>query len=228
MASQALQSFKHTVNVAWPKGTEARARAHLIKVATAGHEQTMREQESRAGQRPDFDMYVNRPGNSDLQSVVLPGPIVYLYRYAREVMIEAIGHLRRASPVQSGAYRDNHTLYVDGVETQDFPDTIDRSHRIMIANPIPYARRIEVGRTKAGRSFVLKVPNRIYERVVKQGLLPVYGNDVKITFGYVDLPDAHVIKGRLPGFYGSRSGTRRRRQRVGGKVPAPAIFIEMK
>lgn len=224
MPSAALKALRHTVAVDWPQQAQTDGKALLLRTAREGHAQIMREQTARAGVFPEVDAYANRPGNSNLDSVVLPGPIVYRYRYLREVALAAMKALQDASPVQSGAYKKAHTLFVDGVPAR--PNTaIKPGQEVFIANPLPYARRIEIGKTESGRDFVLHVPNRIYERVAKQGLRQ-YRNAATITFGYVTLPQAHIIKGGLGASYAIGEGHRRKRhQRKGTEVQAPAIFI---
>lgn len=236
MANASLQAFRRTVTVDWPAQQQKDAKAHLLRVARDGHAKIMSEQVTRGGIRPDFEAYANRPGNSNLDAVALPGPIVFRYYYLREIIRTALDELRKRSPAVSGAYRAGHTLFVNGIAMEDVPATLRPTDDIMISNPVPYARRIEIGRTKSGRDFVLQVPNRIYERVAKQVLHPRYRNTAKITFTYANLPNAHTIKGGLSSHYGTAAklvGTsfttsrqRKRRQQVGSTVQAPAIVIE--
>ena len=85
------------------------------------------------------------------------------------------------SPVVSGAYRRGHTLYVDGTEVPiggDIRPSADAEEYVFL-NPVPYARKIEVGKTKAGRAFVIQVPNHIYERTAKDARAR-FGNQAKI------------------------------------------------
>jgi hypothetical protein len=103
--------------------------------------------------------------------------------------------------------------------------------RLAIVNPVPYARRIEIGKTQAGRDFTLTEPNRIYERVAKQKLMPKYRNVANIRFGYLELSGAATIKGGLSSSYAvktkaGRTVQRKRRQQTGKAVQAPAIFID--
>ena len=46
-------------------------------------------------------------------------------------------------------------------------ETIPPADEYVFINPVPYARRIEVGKTKSGRPFLIQVPNKIYERTAK-------------------------------------------------------------
>ncbi|MDP2410352.1 MAG: hypothetical protein Q8M26_08705 [Pseudolabrys sp.] len=227
MASPALQSMRQTITVAWPKKMDAEAKAFLLKTAREGHAAIMQRQGN-----PSFEAYANRPGNRNLDSVVLPGPVVYNYSNIRQLVEFALDELRKASPVGSGSYVRSHTLYVNGVEVGSLPPDIKPTDEIMIANPIAYARRLEIGKTTAGRDFVVQVPNRIYERVAKQKVIPRYRNVAKVTFAYINTPDAYATKGGLPGHFASgKSGPRgggtrvKRRQRAGSTVMAPAIII---
>lgn len=227
MASARLQAFRRTVTVEWPKQQEDGARKHLVATARSGHAKIMRESLVRAGGQPDFEAFANRPGNTNLDSVVLPGPIVYRYRYLREAVVFALAALRKASPVVSGAYRNSHRVFIDGIPVDGVPAQINPGSTIMISNLVPYARRLEVGKTQSGRAFVIQVPPHIYERVTAQ-VRARFGNVGKVTMGYANIPNAHVIKGRLPGWYIASNGRpRRRRQSTGQPVPAPAMFFEL-
>jgi hypothetical protein len=225
-------SLRRITTVDWPKSTERNAKAHLIRTARTGHQNIMSDAAAK-GLVPSWEAYANSPGNKDLASVKLPGPIVFNYRYLSDVVQVALDELRKMSPVQSGDYVRSHTLFVNGSPVDAVPKNLKAGDQIYIANPIVYARRIEVGMTKSGRPFVLQVEPRIYERVAKRVLIPRYRNQAKITFGYVSLSGSYTVKGGLSSHYGTgkaagpRGGgtMRKRRQKVGSAVNAPAIFI---
>lgn len=226
MAGRALAALRHIVTVEWPKLANAEAKELLLRTAREGHDRIIREQALRAGVIPEWNAYANFPGNTNLESVKLPGPIVYRYYYFRELLLVAIRELEKASPRgPSGKYKTSHMRYDDGVPTRiDAP--VKPGVPIWIANPVPYSRRLEVGKTDSGRDFLVSVPNRIYERVAKNILIPRYKNVANIRHGYVTLPGAWIIKGRLGPTYLLASGKKRkRRQQIGEKVRAPAIFI---
>lgn len=228
MTRASLAAFKRTITVDWARGMDKAARAHLVSVARAGHARIMQEQTARSGIAPTFEAFANQPGKP-VEAVVLPGPIVYRYGYLREVIVAALNVLRAASPVRSGAYRNSHTLFIDGVAVSEIPSELPRGADIMIANPLPYSRRLEIGKTKSGRAFVIQVPDRIYERTAKKVLQPKYRNVAKIDFSYATLPHAHTIKGGLSPTYGIGGGRVRKRQQhrnVGKAVQSPAIVIK--
>lgn len=234
MSRQSLEALRRVVTVDWPQANEREAKVFLVQRARADNEKTLAEQTARAGVRPDVMAYANTPGNTNIETVRLPGPIVHRYDYRREIVEVGLGALYKASPVQKGDYVQNHHVYVNGVRVESLPQKLAEDAEVMISNPVPYSRRIEIGKTKSGRDFVLQVPNRIYERVAKQVLARRYGNVARITFGYVDLPGAYTTLGRLSSHYGTgrkpgkRGGgvMRKRQQKPGTKVRAPAIFIE--
>lgn len=225
MAATALQALRRAVTIEWPRHAERDAKALLIRTARAGHARIMREQAARAGIIPEWTAYANTPGNTNIESVQLPGPIVYRYRYLREITLALMRALEAASPVYTGAYRKSHTLYIDGVPAS-LATPIRPGQEVMIANPLPYSRRLEIGKTESGRDFLVSMPNRIYERTAKGAVARRYRNAASITFGYATLPNAHMVRGGLKPSYAIGGGQRRkRRQNKGSSVQSPAIFI---
>lgn len=219
MAAASLQGFRQTVTVSWPAHQDANAKRHLVKVARDGHARIMADAKSR-GSDPQWEAYANQPGNTNLESVVLPGPIVFKYRYLGEIIKEALTALQKASPVRSGLYAKSHIVLVNGVAVDNVPKVLKSGDVVTITNPVPYARRLEIGKTEAGRDFVIQVPNRIYERVAKKMLNPKYRKVAKITFAYVALADSYATKG------GGRGSAHKSRRKAGSKVMAPALIIE--
>lgn len=224
MTRQSLELVKRQITVNWPHATEQGAKNFLIGVAQADINRLS------ARQGPPEQVFANRPGNP-IQNVTLPGPIVAIFDSRRRIALEALDFLRDASPVRSGRYRNSHMILLNGTQVADLPASLKATDRIVIVNPVPYARRIEIGKTEAGRDFVLSVPNRIYERVAKNKLMPKYRNVAKIRFGYLELTGAETIKGKLGASYAvktkaGRTVQRKRRQQVGKAVQAPAIFID--
>lgn len=211
--SAALQRIRRVVTIEWPKATERGAKAFLIRTARTGHQKIMADAATK-GLAPTWDAYANSPGNKDLASVKLPGPIVYNYRYLSDLLQVAMDELERNSPRQSGAYIRGHTIFVNGQAVSAVPKTIKAGDQIYIANLVPYARKIEIGKTQAGRAFVIQVPNRIYERVTKL-LKSRYRGQADIRFGYIDV-GSHALR---------RSQGRRSDRARGASVKSPAIFM---
>ena len=224
-----MQLLPRIINVEWPKKLNKDAAAFLVRVARTGHQRIMKDYAAK-GVVPEWEAYANTPGNTNLDSVKVPGPIVYNYHYQFADLIEfALEELRRQSPVISGDYKNGHTVFLNGQPIgARVPKTIKAGDNIFIANLVPYARRLEVGRTKSGRTFLIQVPNRIYERVAATMNGKLKGA-VKISMGYVDL-GAWSLKNdqktliKTPRGYAYSS--RQRPDRVAGSaVKSPAIFF---
>lgn len=212
MTASSFAAFRRTVTVTWPRGQDAAAKAHLIATARAGHAEILAK--ARAdGEEPSFEAFANRPGRP-VEAVVLPGPIVYRYHHTRTILADALRLLREESPVVSGAYRSAHTLYVDGapVPPGRAGAELAAGARLVISNPVPYARKIEIGRTQSGRAFVIQVEPRIYERVARR-LAERYGAVARVRYTFVDVTSTPAGGGRA-GAAARRAGR------------APAIVIE--
>jgi len=204
---------------------QALAEAHL-----AAHREVLTQSRQREPVEPDFVHAVDGQRGKPLDQATRE--IVTLYDYRKEVALAGLAMLRQTSPVDSGAYRDSHSAFVNGAAVEALP-ALKPGDRLLLSNPVVYARRIEIGRTKSGRAFVMKVQPRIYERSAAR-LRAIYRNVAKITFGYVDLQGAYVTKGKLASHYGTgvskkRGGgtrIREREQKAGTAIRYPAIFID--
>lgn len=217
MSRDTLASFKRTVTVNWPKATEANARAHLLKVAREGHQRIMQEQTSRASIAPDWDAWADTYGNENLESV--KNTIVYVYRYLREVVAIALDALKQASPLVTGEYIRSHKIYYNGnqVSGDQLNVKIKGGDEVMLVNVAPYARKIEVGKTKSGRPFVIQVENRIYERTAKI-IKSRYGRVADVESTFVNISGAYQLK----------RSTGRRGRGAGTALTYPAIIIKQR
>lgn len=110
------------------------------------------------------------------------GVIVAEWRLVGDVVAWIADTLKQRSPVQSGQYKNHHILYADGVEVLASDDPPVAKEYIFL-NPLPYSRKIEIGKTESGRDFVIQVQNRIYERTADDASKR-FGNIAKIRFTY--------------------------------------------
>jgi hypothetical protein len=242
MTRQSLQAIRHVLTVKQPQNIARDGQALLVKVAREGIAKIRQEQFSRAGVAPDVEVRVNGQTGRSIETVHVPGPIDALFDYRREIAEVGLVALQQASPRQSGAYANAHTVLLNGRSVLDLPANLARGDVIVLVNPLAYARRLEIGKTRSGRKFVLQVKDRIYERVAKNILMQRYREVADISFGYIDLEGAYITKAALPSHYliaekrrrGSNLGgagtqkRRRRNQKAGTAVRSPAITIRMK
>lgn len=92
------------------------------------------------------------------------GAVVAEWQILTPALLWIWGALRDSSPRLSGKYRDGHMLTCDGREIA-WGDAIPSARDYVFSNVEPYAHRIEIGKTRSGRDFEVRVPNRIYQRI---------------------------------------------------------------
>lgn len=109
------------------------------------------------------------------------GRIVVEWQLVGDVVQWIFATLRARSPRITGAYLKGHKLFADGLAVD--PDKPPLASEYTFLNIVPYARKIEIGKTQAGRDFVIQVENRIYERTARDAKAR-FGNVAKINFSY--------------------------------------------
>jgi hypothetical protein len=161
-----------------PKERTKRIAAFARKEIAAVDEQNQRA----LGAIPPKTITVNGRQGADLESANPDrGTIIAEWRLVGEVLQWIMDTLNQRSPVISGKYRDSHIMLADGSEAD--PDDHPLATEFKFYNPVPYSRKIEVGKTKSGRDFVIQVQNRIYERTADDARAR-FGNIAKIRFTY--------------------------------------------
>jgi hypothetical protein len=184
------------------------------------------------GRVPPRTITVDGSPGASLDQVRPDGSIVAEWELVVDILQWIGDTLRARSPVVSGAYRKGHTLFVDGVEVPQ-GGAIPVATEYVFTNLVPYARRIEVGKTGSGRDFVMQVTNRIYERTFNDARSR-YGKQVRITFGYEALAGGY----KLQQDGANRSWNPKKKafgvgktspdRRAGAAVTAPAITISLR
>ncbi|MEQ1910800.1 MAG: hypothetical protein ABMA15_18410 [Vicinamibacterales bacterium] len=100
-----------------------------------------------------------------LEETVRPdGVIHYQFSDVAEVILWEFGFVRARSPHNRGAYRDAWALAVDGRAWTGRLEDIPPLSTIMIVNPMPYARKIDIGAMPG-----MKEPPRIIEAARQAG-----------------------------------------------------------
>jgi len=139
--------------------------------------------------------------------------------------------LQDRSPFVSGEFREGWVLLADG-QVIDVGGQTPVAEVYTFVNVVPYARRIEVGKTKSGRDFVIQVPNRIAERTARDASAR-FGNLAKIRSVWINLANPYRLKQDQASrsFKGGvlRISKRQRQDRVAGSaITYPAITVSLK
>lgn len=143
------------------------------------------EQANRAvlGRETPATVYVDGRAGAPLETVDPDrGRIVAEFDLVMQVLDWIWNRLRESSPVRSGAYREAHRLFADGAEVAATGD-VPEAEEYAFTNTVPYARKIEIGKTQAGRDFVIQVEPRIYDRVAKEARSR-FGNLAQIGYTF--------------------------------------------
>lgn len=158
------------------------------------------------------------------------GSIIVEWEVFGNVLIWIAEKLEERSPRGiSGRFVHSWVLFADDVLVL-IGKNVPQAERYMFVNTTDYARKIEVGKTKSGRDFVIQVPNRIAERTARDAKSQ-FGEVAKITSAFVTLQDSYKLQhnqasrsfaagGKL------RISARQRPDRVkGSSITYPAIIV---
>jgi len=131
-----------------------------------------------------FTRFVDGVEGAREDAVRLNGVIHYIYHRLEEVARDAIEVLKARSPlgpVERGHYRDLHTMFLNGQPVTDL-DGWKPGDEVFIANPMPYARKIEIGLMR------MRVPgtDQVYLEAVRM-MRSTHGRLVDIRFAYRNL-----------------------------------------
>ena len=208
---------------------QSRAIAEFARGAIAEADQTNRR---ILGRIPPRTVTVDGRQGGQLDSVrPSGGTIIAEWEIVSDVLIWIGDTLRARSPIVSGDYRDGWTLLADG-RTIEEGQQVPHAEVYTFVNVVPYARRIEVGKTESGRDFVIQVPNRIAERTAKDAAAR-FGNIARIRSVWINLQGAYTLRHDQASrsFAGGvlRISKRQRLDRVKGSVITyPAITVSLK
>jgi hypothetical protein len=205
------QAFERELRLA-TAGLEPDAIAKLLAKTAR---QALAEAQAQGVTASTYVRTVNgREGVSE-DSVVPPGPIVYTFNYLPEVATYALAYAEERSPVESGRFKRSWFVLANGSVVTDMAE-IPLDAEIIVTNDEPYARKIEVGRTEAGRPFVLRVPPGIVEDT-RQAVLRRFGNVIRAERQFIPLAGAYRLH------TSHKSG--RKDRRAGRDVTYPALVI---
>jgi hypothetical protein len=146
----------------------------LIRTAKAKNAEVM----NRDPRPATFTRYVDGKQGAPEEAVEATGTIVYRYPRIELVAQYAMEVLFDLSPVLSGDYRNAHTLFLDGMPVSDLKSWRP-GDEISISNPLPYSRKIEIGKMK----MRVAGTDHVYEQACRK-VMARYGNMARIDFTF--------------------------------------------
>lgn len=212
-----LQTFAKDIQLA-TKGIAPEAiNAELAKFAKAELAAVL----SSGQASPIYETFVNNRAGASEESVIAPGPILYVFSWWPEIIEFALEFLQRRSPERSGRFKNSWFVMVSGSTVSSFAD-VPVGAVVTVTNSQPYARKIEVGHMK------MSVPHGIVEDG-RQAIQRQYGKILEVKKTFITLPGGYILKGVFTKGVRQFSRTRLRPDvRAGQPVSYPALILRMK
>ncbi|WP_027578477.1 hypothetical protein [Bradyrhizobium sp. Ai1a-2] len=168
-----------------------------------------------------YDRYVNGVLGAVEETVVPPGPILYVFQWWREIIEFALQSAVERSPEKSGDYKKSWFIMTPGGVIKSF-DEIPINSTVILTNNQPYSRKIDVGHMR------MSVPPGVIEDVRKM-VMARFGNFVTAKRTLIPLPGGYILKGRFRRGYRPYARTKLRPDtQAGAQMTYPALVMSMK
>ena len=188
-----LQPIAEQFRIAIQETREATQKA-IVETAHREHARVMRT----APQPKSFRRFVDGIEGAPIETVKADGVIYIVYerleliaQYAMEVLFDLspVGLPSDPRPDHPGLYRNSHTMFLKGAAVSDLSNW-SPGDEIVIANFVPYSRKIELGLMKMrvpGSDFVYYQAERIVRRR--------FGNLAEINFTFRGIVGGGIVGG---------------------------------
>ncbi|CAA2142749.1 hypothetical protein [Hyphomicrobium sp. ghe19] len=163
---------------------------------------------------PVYERYVNGVRGAAEETVIPPGPIIYVFLHWPTIIATALEELRKRVPVRSGRYARGFIVLANGRIVQRY-DEIDGEAEVLIFNVEPYTRKMEVGANKTGARHFEKARGAVQRQ---------FKNVARCEVSYLD-----IQTGVAPGvpWILRRNAGRRKDRRSGMPISYPALVINL-
>lgn len=188
MASRKIAAFERIIDLSVASVTPPELQKLHARVAR----QVLAEHLATLPTRPPVKTIVDGRIGASEDSVKAYGRIRYEFGFLQEIAPLALDHARKVSPVDSGRYRDAWVVLADGVVV-DAGAVPDETVELTIVNPMPYSRKLNVGKNLDGTPFVVTAEPYFVEDI-NGFVFRRWGNIVTARVRYIDLHGAYTIK----------------------------------
>jgi len=171
---------------------------------------------------PIYKKFINN-GNegAEEETVIPPGPILYVFSWWDDIVQYALQTLIERSPERSGRYKKGWQVMVAGQVVADFK-SIPISSEVTIINTEPYSRKIDVGHMH------MSVPPFVVEDA-RSKVMGIFGNIITARRIMIAIPGGYILKGHFR--RGVRPHARRKLRpdtQAGAQMTYPALAMSMK
>jgi hypothetical protein len=169
----ALASFTREITVA-SRGLSGEAVSRAIATKARQHiAQVERDATARSGGiEPGKVTIVDGRKTDALETVKPSGAIIIQWDYMTEAANRVVQFLTRNGPERSGDWKKAITIYVDDTPHPRRQPIPVGAQEVVVAVPIIYARKLEVGRDKEGGPFTVEVPRQFITEHALAALKP--------------------------------------------------------
>lgn len=187
--------------------------------AIAAEARLMRDELIAQGRAdPEYDTYVNGVKGAREETIKPGGIILYQFNMLGVAAFVGVTEARALSPAQSGDYRRAWMVGVNGRLWRGALEDIPAGSEVMIVNPLPYARKVEMGYKGGGKKFI-SVPNGIVEKVRQKLIVQFRDHDYDIERAFVHLTsdfgfDGYEVPYTLRGHAHTAAAQQTRRSRA--------------
>jgi hypothetical protein len=205
-----MGAFAQQIQVALD-GIEEQVRALHVAAARAALARAV----APRGVPPAIVRAVDGKVGAALESVRVPGKILFRLGVLQEVAIFALAAARELSPVKSGRYRESWGILVDGKPRDVAEGPVGPDAAVHVVNTQPYARKIQV-RGARFSGVAPKIADRLANRIRAEFGTAAF----RVSVAFVELPGGYAVRGRGKG--AKRGGT------AGKPLRYPAVLIRQK
>lgn len=175
-----IQPFSQALDIIVRDTLSPAARSRAVAAFAREKLREAQAQNSRVlGREPAFRQFVDGTEGRPLEQVRADsGRIVFEFELTEDLVSTVLTLLERFSPVDSGDYKRSHIVFAGG--RQVLPgEAVPMASDFVFLNPLPYARKIELGKMKMRRSGT----DRVYQQAA-QAAMRRFGNLARIQFSY--------------------------------------------
>jgi len=219
----------------WVNSLGPESAKQLAAVAHSTERDILAAQQARRGLTPGERKIVDGQEGKPFEQVRPDGTIFIGFDYRAEIVKACFEALKPRSPVVSGDYIKGHFCILDGkgLGPLEVPtaEQLVSVKEIIVTNPMPYSRKLEVGKRRDGSPFVRQVDPHIFEFASVQ-VNREFGKVAAIYFNFVDLEGAYTLKfdQKARRFNGrvmiNERGKIRKDRKAGSAIRYPGIYIE--
>ena len=210
-----LETFDRDIKVA----TEGLSQAAVAAELAAFAKEELRKAIASGEASAIYDRYVNGVLDAPEESVIPPGPILYVFGYWSLIIRTALEELRRRVPVKTGRYAGGFIVLANGVPVQKYAD-VPSDAEVVIFNARPYTRKMEVGANTTGKRHFANASQAVNRKFRGTAVSQLIFLNVQSGI-HADVP--YILRGSR-----SRSARRVRKDRQPGMpITYPALVLNM-